>query len=185
MRMRKKLRGRGGFTLAETLLAVLILLMVSSIVASGIPVAKNAYEKVVLGSNAQLLLSTAASALRNEIGTAREAAVEDGGLTYFSGDTGAKSKLYTVDNGNRKTIMLQEYVSVDGLNSGGYAGGEARPLVSNAAETDDLYVSFGGVEVSGGVVRFRALRVYRRGGGVVAELGGDSTLCVRPVSVKQ
>ena len=46
-RIIRKLRSNDAFTLAETLLAILILLMVSAIVAAGIPVAKNAYEKVV------------------------------------------------------------------------------------------------------------------------------------------
>ena len=39
MKKRKKARSRSGFTLAETLLAVLILLMVSAITAAGIPAA--------------------------------------------------------------------------------------------------------------------------------------------------
>ena len=69
----KKIRDAHGFTLAETLLAVLILLMVSGIVAAGIPVAKKAYEKVVLAADAQLLLSTTVAELRDEIGTAWDA----------------------------------------------------------------------------------------------------------------
>ena len=183
MRARKKLQGRGGFTLAETLLAVLILLLVSSIVASGIPVAKNAYEKVVLGSNAQLLLSTTVSALRNEIGTARETAVEDGCVTYFSGDTGAKSSLSAETFNGKNTILLREYVNVQELNDKNSSVATTRPLVSDAAVTDDLSVSFSGVEISGGVVRFRDLQVCRRGGSVLAELGGDGALYVRPVSI--
>ena len=41
MKRKSKLKSRSGFTLAETLLAILILLLVSSIVAQGIPVARN------------------------------------------------------------------------------------------------------------------------------------------------
>ena len=41
MRIKEKLKNRSGFTLAETLLAVLILLLVSVIVANGIPVARD------------------------------------------------------------------------------------------------------------------------------------------------
>ena len=48
-----------GFTLGETLLAVLIMLLAASIMVSGIPAARAAYEKVVLSSNAEVLLSTA------------------------------------------------------------------------------------------------------------------------------
>ena len=61
MKRKRKLRSNKGFTLAETLLAVLILLLVSTIVATGIPAARNAYEKVVEASNAQAVLATAAT----------------------------------------------------------------------------------------------------------------------------
>ena len=57
-RIRQKLKSRLGFTLAEMLMSVLILLMVSSVVAGGVPVAANAYYKVVDAANAQVLLST-------------------------------------------------------------------------------------------------------------------------------
>ena len=50
-RIRRKLKSRHGFTLAEVLMAVLILLMVSSVVAGGVPVAANAYYKVVTNRN--------------------------------------------------------------------------------------------------------------------------------------
>ena len=60
--IKRKLNSKKGFTIAEMLVAIIILLMVSSIVASGIPVARDAYEKVVLTSNAEILMSTAISA---------------------------------------------------------------------------------------------------------------------------
>ena len=57
-KIRNKLHNRKGFSLAETLMAVLILLMVSAVVAAGIPMAREAYEKAVDAANAQTLLST-------------------------------------------------------------------------------------------------------------------------------
>ena len=106
MRAGKKLKSRAGFTLAETLLAVMILMLVSSIVVSGMPVAKNAYEKVVLASNAEAFLSTAAQALRDELGTAWNVEYADGALTYFSADTGMRCKLYKGADGN---LEIEEY----------------------------------------------------------------------------
>ena len=94
MKGMKKLKCRAGFTLAETLLAVTILLLVSSIVVAGIPAAKNAYEKVVLASDAEMMLSTAASTLRDELGTAWGVkVVNDVVVTYYSADTGMRSEL--------------------------------------------------------------------------------------------
>ena len=105
MRAKHKIRNRKGFTLAETLLAVLILLLVSSVVAAGMPAVKQAYEKVVLASNAELMLSTAVATLRDELGTAWDVQEVAGGVTYFSADTTNRSKLY-VESG---TIKLYEY----------------------------------------------------------------------------
>ena len=71
MKQKNQKRNRGGFTLAETLIAVLILTMVAGIVAGGIPAARNALDKAVDVSHSQLLLSTTMTSLRNELATAR------------------------------------------------------------------------------------------------------------------
>lgn len=92
------MRDRRGFTLAETLLAVLILLLVSVIVATGIPAAKNAYYKVVLGANAQSLLSTTATALRNELGTAWDVEVSGKDVSYYKADSGVRATLCLGEN---------------------------------------------------------------------------------------
>ena len=69
----KKLKeSRAGFTLAETLICVLILLMVSAIVGAAMPSAANAYKNVVDAANAQVLLSTTLTALRDEFSTAKQ-----------------------------------------------------------------------------------------------------------------
>ena len=183
MKWNRKHRRRAGFTLAETLLAVLILLLVSTIVATGVPVAKNAYEKVVLGANAQVLLSTTASALRNELGTAYgEIAASGSEVTYSSAATGARAKLFVRDN----VIWRQNYVAVS------FAGGsdtteenEAHPLLSEATATRDLYAVYAGVRYdrSSGIVTFDELRVCRKDGDkAIATLGGDGSLKIRVIS---
>ena len=65
--MYQKLNSQDAFTLAETLITVLILLMVSAVVAGGIPAAANAYRKAVDAANAHVLLSTTVNALRSEL----------------------------------------------------------------------------------------------------------------------
>ena len=120
MYVKKKMKSQAGFTLAETLLAVLILLLVSTIVATGMPVARTAYEKVVLTSNAETLLATAVSALRNELGTAwKVESITDevesitGGVSYFNASTGTRSKLY-VEGG---AIKLLDYAAATDLDA--------------------------------------------------------------------
>lgn len=109
--MLRKLNRPAGFTLAETLVAVLILLMVSAVVAEGLPAAVSAYRKAVDASNAQILLSTTVDALRGELSTAWDVDVKADGTTvsYQSSHTGGKSKIY-LKNGQ---IWMQEYVKDD------------------------------------------------------------------------
>lgn len=185
MKRFKRILSRSGFTLAETLLAVLILLLVSSIVATGIPVVRNVYEKVVVASNAQVLLSTTVTALRDELGTAWDVSYEGGYLTYFSADTGAKSKIYADGNG----IVIQEYITTDGLNTQDNAIGDPRYLVSAKAATSDLWVSFGNVSCTGAIVSITGLAVYQKSdtakSNPLAEMGTtDNVLEIRPFSVK-
>ncbi len=94
-------------------MAVLILLLVSSVIAAGIPAATNAYKSAVDGANARALLSTTVNALRGELSTSWGVEVNPpGGITgvdeifYYSSKTGAKTRLYNDSN----TIKVQDYI---------------------------------------------------------------------------
>ncbi len=87
MRKRTPQRRKAGFTIVEMLMTTLILLMVTAIVAAGVPVAINAYQKVLDAANAQLLLSTTISRLQEELSTAVEVWTDSSGTTtkiYYS-----------------------------------------------------------------------------------------------------
>ena len=172
MKKTRKLNSRGGFTLAETLLAVLILLMVSVIVATGVPVAKNAYEKVVVAANAQVLLSTAVNTLRDELGTAWDVEVVEEGETepkikYFCADTGARAEIYL--NAEKDTVYRKRFAPMDELGIS-VAEGQDGPLVSPQASTDRLSVTYDSVTMAGDVVTFEGLKVYL-GEDALADLG--------------
>jgi len=143
MTIKKRLRSKSGFTLAETLLAVLILLLVSVIVANGIPVARNVYNNVIVGANAQMLLSTAVTALRNELGTAKEVNPNGTYVTYFNSERQAYSMISL--NGTPATIQLDPYIiKPDGGDPTPIAGSKQRALVSDAASNKDLdlYITY-------------------------------------------
>ena len=148
MAIKRKLRSRKGFTLAETLLAVLILLLVSMIVANGVPVARNVYQKVMLSANAQDLLATAVSALRDELGTGWGVEKPVGGdgttIVYYSADTGARSKIYVGTDAGTNQIMLQENVAVEGLGIDNNSQSKGRALVSDKGMANEsrLFVSY-------------------------------------------
>lgn len=196
----RKLKGRGGFSLAEMLLATLILLLVATIMTTGIPAAKTAYEKVVLGSNAQVLLSTAVNALRDEMGTAWEVTLsaDSKSITYFSANTGTKSvislkKPKKADGMEEsfETIYRQEFapettdtndiIFGTKLSSEDHRyGNDAVPLISGAASTADLYVTYESVLYSHGIVTFNGLSVCRKSNN--AEIAKVAALKIRVVS---
>lgn len=189
--MKRKLQSRGGFSLAEMLLATLILLLVATIMTTGIPAAKTAYEKVILGSNAQLLLSTTVTALRDELGTAWEVAVNDAGteVTYSSANTGTKSVISLKNNTiyrqgfARETTDVKDVIFGKKLSDGTY-GRDDVTLISGAASTSDLFVTYDSVSNAPdpGIVTFNNLRVCRKSdpNAVCAEL---SQLDVRVVAM--
>jgi len=189
-RITKKLKKNGGFTLAETLLAVLILLLVSVIVAEGMPAVRNVYEKVFIGANAQVLLSTTVTALRDELGTAWDVSVgtDNKSVTYFSASTGAQSKLYLDGN----TIYITEYVEYDGLNTAVGSKDNTYALVSAAASTgnrkNDLQALFDSItcDKDKGIVEIKNLRVEHDGTAIakMSDQVSDNVLKIQVLTVK-
>ncbi len=173
--------------MAEMLLTMLILLLASIIMATGIPAAKNAYEKVVLASNAEVLLSTTVSALRNELGTARDVKVgEPAGdeqtgtiLTYRSLAREAYSRLLVEkDNSSHNVIMLQRYYDdlVPAKTS------EPEKLIRDKTATADLYVTYSSASYNEEthIVTIRNLSVNRKSGST--GLAKRDTVSIRVLS---
>lgn len=175
MTVKRAMKNQRGFTLAETLLAVLILLLVSTIVATGVPVARNVYNNVVLGANAQVLLTTAAEALRDELGTAWDVTAEDNKVTYFNADTQQMAQIALSEN----KIVVNEYVEAGGrlLNNApkptdGKAADYSHDLLPKAAATNGMSVVYESVERSAdeNVVEFTNLQVKGSDETVLASL---------------
>lgn len=151
-----RLKRKDGFSIGELLVATLIMLMVSSVVAGGIPVARDAYIKVTVGANSQVLLSTAITALRNELGTASEVKVSGSIVEYTSMKTGDRTQIYL--NGT-EGIRIHEYMSFpsdDTIKTD-------RQLVIPSSATKDLYVTYRSVDEPGsdGVMVFHDLKVKK------------------------
>jgi len=166
MKIKRKLKNQSGFSLAETLLAVLILLLVSAIVAEGVPVARNVFNKVIIGANAQVLLSTSVTALRNELGTARDVVVSDSGdtITYYDPRIQAYSRISKA--GSPKSIKVDPYLDPTDLTKS-IPGSVQRELVSNAASNKNLYITFDSVAPDANdpcIIVFTGLEVRRIAG---------------------
>ncbi len=170
---KKKLAASRGFTLAETLICVLILLLVTSIIGAAMPAASAAYTKVVDAGNAQVLLSTGITVLRNELSTATKIEVAEDGksVTYRSGSTGSLSRI-RIDTGE---IVIDTWYGYD--NSGD--PDSTRPLVTKAASTANLTLTFGTFVPSedGTVLEIKGLAVTMKNGAASSEIvSRDSTL---------
>ena len=185
---KSRLKDSRGFSLAETLLAVLILLLVSVVVATGMPAVTNAYNKVVLGANAKTMLSTAVTALHDEIGTAWqvENSTDNKSIMYFNGSTGAKSMISSAAN---QSIKIQDYMSLndDLIHSTDATVGSEHDLVYGSSFKPEMYVTFNTISYTNGIVTITGLKVCKTTDNtVLAELlGKDGTainLTVRVVS---
>ncbi len=156
--------GKAGFSLAETLIAILILLMVSAIVAGAIPTASNVYAKTVDTANAQLLLSTTLTILRDELSTAADISKGDDGktITYRSADNGY-CKIEIVDTGDEPGIWITYLLydkSVDNTKT-------PRPLVSSKASTSSektkMMVTYEIDSITDKSVKLKNIQVLRNG----------------------
>ena len=192
MKLKRRLMSRKGFSLAETLLAILIMLLVSVLLANGIPIAKNVFEKVTVGANARVMLSTAISALRNELGTAKNIKVSNDGksVTYYSTEIGAPSKIYLADEAPHP-IMIEEYV--DPKYNADQTKGRELVIMADAVTSNGLVVTYDDIIINpvagseGKNIAFRGLKVKRKRKSddrIFAYVGKTETDTENAVSIK-
>ncbi|MBR6351306.1 MAG: prepilin-type N-terminal cleavage/methylation domain-containing protein [Firmicutes bacterium] len=148
--VRKLKNDNKGFSIAEMLIAVLIVLMVSGVIAAGMPVAANAYRKVTDSANAQLLLSTTVSELREELGEASDVThTASTRVINYTSTVGGASKIEFKDDG--------VYITAENVNSG-----SERLLVSGKASAGMVF-KVTKVEYSSGVLTLTGVKVTRIG----------------------
>jgi len=157
---RKLHKNNRGFSIAETLAAVLILLMVSSVVATGLPVAARAYTKVMDSSNAQLLLSTTISNLREELADASV------GASPVTATSGVYSIAYVNTVSGASTISFKEdgvYINTPNITyTVGTETKTERKLVSDKASAG-LVFKVETVSYADGVIKLENITVVKSG----------------------
>ena len=131
-------QGKRGFTFAEVMVALLIMVLLATFVATSIPVAFTTYREVVGDTNAQVALSTTASALRDELGLAVSVKTEGGTVLYQTGEgTWAK-----IENGT-KGLVKHEYADAGPMGAGADLGTTdliPSTMIVGASGGDDLRV---------------------------------------------
>jgi type II secretory pathway pseudopilin PulG len=165
--IKKVLKSRAGFSLAETLMAIMILLMASAIVGAAIPAASNVYQKSVDVANAQVVLSTTITMLRDQLSTAGNTKISGKMITYTSGKAGESgvsclmklnSPTITVYKGSYE-LSLAESPSTDPADyEFGYYD-----LVSKESVTGKLAIDYESISQSGQTITFHKLVVQKDG----------------------
>ena len=144
--------------MAETLLAVMLLLIVAAMLTQGIPLAFNAYKKVDQAANANMLLSTTMTELRDKLSFSDEVTVSGNTVSFVNG----AGRKYTLSYDSVKGGLYIEDVSSADYNPG--AENDSYLLVSDAAASKELYVYYDNAEKStdGNVLKFTKLAVYSK-----------------------
>ena len=175
MEMKKRCKDRRGFTIGEMMMAVMILVIITGLVAGGLPLAGRVYKQVVDSANAQLLLGSTMTLLRDELETAKSFPATSGTneIQYTSTSTGYTTISWKADDG----IYIAPYQQAD--NTGTVYTGSAynRPLVSRAGANLNLHTEFTSWSYADGVFTITGL-VVKRGDTVLAGKTGD-TLNIR------
>ena len=170
---KNRITGEKGFSLGEMLAALLIMLLVSVILAAGIPAAARAYNDTVDAANAQILLSTAMATLRDELGNASDVKAVEGSTTdleYIS-SYGVPSKVSTTASFKKTDEAGNETTTTE---TGGlfvFMGETPRRLVSDQAANMNLTVTYDSISYSDGIVTVTNLRVLK---GTTEVVGADT-----------
>ena len=104
-------RDTAGFTLTEMLVTVLIMVLASTLLATGVPVAVDTYQKTVNSANAQVALSTTLTVLRSEFGLATQIVTVDNNV-YYRSEEGIWATIRNPQNDESRGLV-KEYVDAD------------------------------------------------------------------------
>ncbi len=176
MEMKKRCKDRRGFTIGEMMMAVLILVIITGLVAGGLPLAGRVYKQVVDSANAQLLLGSTMTLLRDELETAKSVPAQDETnqihqIQYTSTSTGYTTIFWT-------TEKADDGICIAPYQTDGYAGTTYnRPLVSRAGANRNLHTEFTSWSYADGVFTITGL-VVKRGDTILAGKETD-TLYIR------
>lgn len=156
---------RSGFTLAETLIAMLLMSFVGLIVTGGIAMGAQVYGRIVERSNAELLLSTTLLELRDQLDRVNEVKLDGTTLVYYRESTSNWKKLSLSNETGDNGVYVTEYkgYSVTGVPSDTLY--ENQPLVTDEAAGQTLYATYASITYENGNFVITGLKVCKKDGG--------------------
>jgi type II secretory pathway pseudopilin PulG len=187
----KQNRKKAGFTLAETLLTVLLLTIVLGGMTSAIAAAVNVYNRVRIRSEAEVLLSTAADAISADLSTARNIKLDSDGKTvksFFSDlrgyqmtyQTETETNYITIEAADRlqTTENAQNTHNTSGAGTSASSSQETVYLLTKGAQPMGLYPVLSQITLTDGTLSY-SLNVCKKDGKSITD---TMTYYVRPVT---
>lgn len=132
MKASRIIRKKTGFSLIETVVSLLIIVLMSGMMVTGIRLAVKVYTTVVDKANAQVLLTTTETILRNELSSARNIKEETDGISYQNNVTGQK---FTLSSPDADILKTQD-------------GKTGRRLIQPTTGTKNLHIKFKTIKLS-------------------------------------
>lgn len=148
-------------------MTMLILLMVTAVVAGGVPTAANAYYKIIDAANAQILLHDTIMKLRSELSVATNVKLVDDTSkkldTYVSGNSGWVKKLESPAEGSSDKGITITSSSPEGAYGGGKQLLVQGMLSGGIRNKAALITRFDSIKYENGVFTIENLRVEKDG----------------------
>ena len=152
-KQKKNICRRAGFSLSETLLAVLLLSIIFLAATVGVRALYNAYQKITVQAEAQVLLSTAVSEITNDIHGVTQ--VKKASINPADPSEGSTYQFFTtsrntfISYGNPDPTQTDEAGIVGIMVVSG--GGQKIALLPDAANTQNLYTKIENVSFDDGI----------------------------------
>lgn len=161
--MKNKIISKNGYSLAELLIAILILLLVSGVVAAGVPTAIRVYERVTEAANAQAYLTTTTTSLRDILDLSEETSVKSDNKTVVCIGNDKMEYTISLDKGGKQGIT---YVITNPYNS--KTSGDMNLVSEKTGTEKEFYAKYSSVSVSAGIIAFNDLEIYNKDDKIVA-----------------
>lgn len=134
---RDRVRKTDGFTLAETLAAVLIMSFAGLMIVTGIVAFTRSWWKITDKANAQVYVSTLAIRMQDELEFASEVGVKGGSVVWFADDQTGYTSMFVPGTGTSSSFGIRR--SDD---SAGLASASVEAFVPEAMGGGRMYVTY-------------------------------------------
>ncbi len=101
-------RKQGGFTLVEMLCTIVVLLLISALMATGVRVAVQAYRKNIVAAESQVLCTSLRTKISDELHYAGLVGISNDTVTYSSRNYGTNAKIYADSEEGRIFVKSDE-----------------------------------------------------------------------------